>query len=250
MLTRTNKKSESGNVLFLILIAVALFAALSYVVTQSTRSGGGSTEREKNKLSSAQMTQYPTALRTAIIRMVLGGISVDNLAFDAPANFGSTSVNRLVFHPEGGAAAYQDAPADLSANGNTGLTWYYNAEFRIPSIGIDTDGTGNELIAFLPGVSAGICKQANDDLGITALIPTSGCTVVSGVPQIDPAVTDTELKKNFVINPGPAYTIPTTGIPIKGVGGTCTTIFDRKASGCFYENGQKQYVYYSVLLER
>ena len=97
------RQSERGNVLFLILIAVALFAALSYVVTQSTRSGGGSTEREKNILSSAQMTQYPTALRTAIIRQVLGGVAIETVLFNAPGTFGA-STNLEVFHPSGGGA--------------------------------------------------------------------------------------------------------------------------------------------------
>ena len=153
----TQRPSEKGNVLFLILIAVALFAALSYVVTQSTRSGGGSTEREKNILSSAQMTQYPTALRTSLIRLVLGGVGIEQVLFDAPGtgNF-AVSSNLEVFHPTGGGAGFQQAPADLSATGTSSLSWTFNAEFDIPGVGVDGPG-GNDVIAFLPGVSIGVC---------------------------------------------------------------------------------------------
>jgi hypothetical protein len=239
-----SRTGEKGNVLFLILIAVALFAALSYVVTQSTRSGGGSTEREKNILSSAQMTQYPTSLRTAIIRMVLGGVAVENLKFNAPGTAGFTTISsiQLVFHPQGGAVGHQDGPADLSATGNANLTWFYNANFHIPGVGIDTSG-GNEVIAFLPGVSSGICRQVNEEMGIS----TTGCTLEGGVPVIQTGVTEALVEASLVDavpfpgGPGPAVTPQ-----------GCTTNFNRQASACFYRGTAPtgEYVFFSVLLER
>lgn len=236
------RQSEKGNVLFLILIAVALFAALSYVVTQSTRSGGGSTEREKNILSSAQMTQYPTALRTSIIRMVLAGVAIENVKFDAPGTAGFTiSASQLVFHPQGGGATFQQAPAELSSSGNSQLNWTYNAEFDVPGIGIDGDG-GNDLIAFLPGVSSGVCRQVNEELGIDVSDCSAGMT--SGVPSVANAVTAT-----INLNMDNTYTFPTTNRPdFVGPAG-CTTVFNRQASGCFVDTTNR-FVFYSVLLER
>src|SRR5262245_7206132 len=121
------RRGESGNVLVLLLIAVALFAALSYAVTQSSRSGGGDATSEKSLVSAAQLTQYPAGIRTSIVRMLINGVDVNSLVFNTPADFGAgkdvddTStdpadvaiVKSAVFHPLGGGATYSAGPADL-----------------------------------------------------------------------------------------------------------------------------------------
>ncbi len=236
-----NRKSEKGNVLFLILIAVALFAALSYAVTQSTRSGGGSTEREKAILSSASMTQGPTAMRTALIRMVLGGVDVADLLFNTPSTFGAVSdKGLLVFHPTGGGAVYQRAPADLMTGQNQG-TWFYNASFDIPEIGTDGSG-GNDIIAFLPGVTTSVCRQVNEEFAIS----TTGCTLTAAVPNLAAAADETKVRTNLDSAGGAFPTADEDDIQGNG----CTS-FTGQPSGCFYssDNGGEN-VYYSVLLER
>lgn len=249
MKTNIKRGSEKGNVLFLILIAVALFAALSYVVTQSTRSGSGSTEREKNILSGAQMTQYPTALRTALIRMVLGGTPLELVKFNDPANFGSVaSLNHLVFHPQGGGAGYQDGDGTLSASGSSNLVWYFNGNFQVPGIGTtESSGRGgNEIIAFLPGISNGICKQTNESMGLVF----TGCTMAeSGIPTGVSALTQSVIDRT-ITDSYPFNSATSPGALLQGDGGGCA-VFTRKASGCFREGaGLQRNVYFSVLMER
>lgn len=157
-------KNQEGNVLFLILIAVALFAALSYAVTQSSRSGSGNANKEQASINAAQLTQYPAGVRTAVIRMVIGGTSVSSLQFNPPSgNYAGLTANSLgVFHPDGGGATYVQAPAGMMADGNPG-TWHFNAEFAIADIGT----TSRDYIAFLPGITEAVCDRVNEDLNIS-----------------------------------------------------------------------------------
>ena len=236
---QNRRKNESGNVLFLILIAVALFAALSYAVTQSTRSGGGSTEREKATLSSASMTQHPTGMRTAIIRMVLSGVDVASIAFNSPANFSGVSEELLVFHPNGGAAVYQQAPSDLMSSAGLG-TWFYNVNWDIPQIGTDGGG-GNDVIAFLPGITQAVCKQTNAEFAISVTDCTSNDSVV---PDLNAATTNTNIRDDM----DDSYTLP-VGDQEDLQNASCTA-FTGQPSGCFYDSDAAEYVFYSVLLER
>lgn len=233
---RKDARNESGNVLFLILIAVALFAALSYAVTQSSRSGVGDASNETNLISSAQVTQYPASIRTSVIRMVVSNnVDVATLNFDTPSNFATTcnaSPSRCVFHPSGGGAAYVGAPADIMENNAAGQ-WYFSGHYEVTNLGISTasNAAGNDIIAFLPGVKSSICSKINSELGI------GGDTIHS--TNLDPAAA-----AQFM---GTAYTIPASEINIGTAGGAAA--FDGQPFGCIEDSGG-DYIYYHVIVER
>ncbi len=243
--TPNERNGERGNVLFLILIAVALFAALSYAVTQSTRSGAGSSDNETGLINSAQLTQYPAGIRTAVVRMMIGGVDLGNLSFNPPSDFSNLGSNLQwgVFHPQGGGATYADGPIDVMAT-PPGV-WHYNMQNQIALVGT-TVGTGSptdtsaDLIAFLPGITKSVCNKINTELGL----PTS-----------DAAINET----NAVFNTGYTYTNDMVatgsgtppGVPTAPTGGTIdgpSNVFAGQPFGCFHTGSQ--YVYYHVLVER
>ncbi len=243
------RRSEKGNVLFLILIAVALFAALSYAVTQSTRSGGGSADREKSILSGASMTQHPTSLRTSVIRMILGGTDISALKFNAPSEAyftaGTTDTTELVFHPDGGGGLFQQAPADVMLGTGQG-DWFFNANFDIPQIGVTDTTTSNDLIAFLPGVNVGVCREVNEELNFVEDI--ADCTSADGViPDVNAGITEANIRENQDNVTG--FPAPANQEDLDNATGTCTA-FIGHPSGCFRDDVTGEYVFYSVLLER
>lgn len=233
----SGRQGESGNVLFLILIAVALFAALSYAVTQSTRSGGGTSDNETSLINSAQLTQYPAGVRTAVVRMIIGGTDVNNIEFNPPSNFvvGREAVE--VFHPTGGGATYANAPTEIMdpSGGNTGGVWIFNGENQINFIGTSDAGGPEQatadVIAFLSGVTQSICNRLNGELGISGAIPVeSGLDVTTLMDDSNPNICD-----------------PTCA---GGTIGGDVTALDGQPYGCFRNGGAGPYVYYHVLVER
>jgi hypothetical protein len=244
---RLNRKQERGNVLFLILIAVALFAALSYAVTQSSRSGGDAS-RETNILNAAQLTQYPTSVRTAILRLVIDGYQDTGLLFNNPAS--AVDAPNEVFSTIGGGAVYQFAPTEMmdTNGGNTAGRWFFNYEYEVPNIGRtpgDADVSGNELIAFLPEITESVCTRINIEANIMA----------STIDTI-PVVTFDATSGGFVAPPGNgvgAYKNILTSGDVTPAG---TVALDNTAGdltgqpfGCFRDSNGS-HVLYSVLLER
>lgn len=235
-------KAQKGNVLFLILIAVALFAALSYAVTQSSRSGSDAS-KETNVINTASLTQYPNAVRTSVLRMIISGYTPELLLFNKPDEFTGGGFTKFVaargvFHPQGGGAAYQSVPANLTLAGNAPIDWKFNINFEVPLLGLSesSSGNGNDLIAFAPGVAQSICGRVNKELHGSDVIP-----VVASAVTID---NDRTATTTDPADPAAEVAVLTAAAPNAGW-------FSNKAFGCF-ENGtaSKMYVFYYVLAER
>lgn len=93
---------QNGNALFLILIAVALFAALSYALTQSTR-GGGNIDREEQMIAQAVSEQCSASIDYAVNKLTLIlGCSTDDINYDIDSDAVDKSCH--VYEPEGGGA--------------------------------------------------------------------------------------------------------------------------------------------------
>ncbi len=152
--------------LFLILIAVALFAALSYAVVGTTRSGGGDGDvaATSDRLAAQQFIAYGDSVRLAVQRLRLSGVASSELDFGR-----SATGSRAVFHKDGGGALWIEPP--LPSKGPAGdYVW----NFELPSGGWGVQGVGSsahDSFIWIVGLKDGVCRELNRIMGHSSTIP-------------------------------------------------------------------------------
>lgn len=222
---------QRGNALFLILIAVALFAALSYAVTQSGR-GGGTVDKETAMIAAGQITQYPAGLRVAITRMIITGTAATTIVFTTP----STGLTTEVFDPAGGGAVSESPPGNIGnayggATGGTAGAWGYKdisdatLGYYVTGVGTDTDVTGRDALAYIYDISLSVCNQLNKGLGLAATPAGAG----NGFQA--------------ALNAG-------KGAATFGFGSNNIDAISGQAFACVQDLASDPYFYYHVLIER
>ncbi|MGB0719547.1 MAG: hypothetical protein ACPGRX_03685 [Bdellovibrionales bacterium] len=161
---RILKKNERGSALFLILIGVALFAALSYVVGGMLRSGDTSAlTGEKAKLHASEIMDYGRAVRQAVQELRINGCADTDISFENPVESGYTNGSNTacqVFHSAGGGFNWV-RPSDAL---NDGSAWLFTADNALADIGT----SAADLIMILPELPSKICDEINEMSGITA----------------------------------------------------------------------------------
>ena len=75
-------KEQSGNVIYYVLIAVALLAALSYVVAQSGRGGFSSITKDRAGLIASEILDYSNMIETAMGQLRLRGCGLEEVSFE------------------------------------------------------------------------------------------------------------------------------------------------------------------------
>lgn len=172
------RQTNKGNVLFLILIAVMLFAALTAAITKSEQ-GGSSMTKERSLISASDYMSYASNIEKAVGRMLSQDISENQLSFSTPnwlfndgtrietdAMFTScTTASCKVFNPGGGgieAKTFTDnQPASPAANdiksGHAGV-------FSLKITGVGT--ADYDLVLLIAVLDTDTCKAINNQLKI------------------------------------------------------------------------------------
>lgn len=167
-----------GNILFLILLAVVLFAALAYAVTSSIRGGGKDAAAENSIAAATQLINYAASYENAVMRMSMN-IPYQNIQYYTGTNSACADATCRIFSPTGGGIerAALDTKYVLnpsltggSANGNN---------WQIRLIKVENVGTAKPEIALVAfGIKKEICQAINQALGITT---SSSAGVPSGI---------------------------------------------------------------------
>lgn len=167
-----------GNALFLILIGVALFAALSYAVTQTGR-GGRDARNETIEIEASRLFTQMASIRSAVDRLTLLGCPKEQLSYEgAPGSYANqvkfpSDTDCLVFNGEGGGQAYQSPDVSLLNAAFSGAAGYGTMYFvrNISPSGACPTGYCNLVI--VPFVSDEVCLVVNRKLHGHDAIPLS-----------------------------------------------------------------------------
>lgn len=175
-------RHQRGNILFLILLAIVLFAALSYAVTNGTRvSDNGGMSNEAAESAAGDMLNWFAEIDLAVQRLrVIKGYPVEQINFrdnnnkdqiDGADIFNNTacpSTDCRVFYTDGGGVTsrffekYADPAADQNNSNNRIPGHHTYLAARVDHIGTPN----NDVVARIDSIKLPICKAVNRKLGL------------------------------------------------------------------------------------
>lgn len=163
LLKSPSASAQCGSALFMILIAVALFAALSFAISQQGDSGK-SLSSEKTRLLASDIFDMGNKMVDVVAQMRLRGVGINQISFTNTIvtgynNPACTTDKCKIFVYDGGGRDWETPAPDI----NGGTDWFYTGSLNIENMGT----TAADLVAILPNLSLSLCTQLNNMVGIT-----------------------------------------------------------------------------------
>ena len=182
---------QNGNALFLILIAVALFAALSYAVTNSGRGGSG-IDKETAEIEAAQIIQEVGRFRNAIMRLEIIDSSYGQVLFNDSATNdsgtcydGNTSITPCktigLFSDEMEQSTpyFSEKFRDPAYTSETSQVWNWFSNQLIVN-GVDVGTTASDEFLMLGRLNKEVCEAINKGLEGDSTIGTISNPIGAG----------------------------------------------------------------------
>lgn len=239
-----------GNVLFLVLIAATLFAALSYVVVHSSRSGGGGMKQYDMQNALDVTLNHVVSLRQSLQRMSIGGIPVSSLNARFPLSGGASCVAGEYPHdnPSCPIAGVNDVCKIYHPQG--GSVVFFSFAERYPDFAAATDCTASYLGKSYWGEGGEMGTDA-EDLIYSIKVTKEFCDFINkklGVALVDDYVGDGSTATPTVLDvftPLDGSVSPSNA----GLGGnTHATLLQGHEAGCWNSAAAGGYVFSSLIL--
>jgi len=164
-------KNAKGNALFLILIAVALFAALSYAVTNSGRGGGG-IDREQMELKVSEFLNIVSSIQAFYTRNEAMGyydqIIISDADLDTNGNVynpdGTTTTGATIGLFSGEGVPLQHVPREIrtaTVIADTSPSWAIFHNSRLRHGGTDVGTSLGDSFIWISAIDGEACKAIN-----------------------------------------------------------------------------------------
>lgn len=166
---------ETGNIVIYLLIALALFGALTLMMSRTNeQSEGQSTKDEQRILETNEILAYTAAVQGVLDQMIMSGTRYSNLDFINPssAGFNTGSAANKIFHPTGGGLNYQkyyikSACANPASSDPNDCGWFMTRNFNVPW----TPTSANDVILYAHKLKKEVCEGLNKKINGNVIIP-------------------------------------------------------------------------------
>ena len=224
------RNGAAGNMLLLVLIGIALFAALMFVITRENRYDVGATEDAA--LYAQQITSYAEKINGAVQNVMMQNhclasqISLANATVSGYTNGANTSCMIFDQTGAGGGMNFQSPPpqavdnVSFAAAGSPAATqagkYLFEGNVCVTHSGTGCSASVSELVLVMPWVTKSVCAAIDWITMKSTTIPTIATTTFDGT-KFTGTYTNT-------------YTI-TTNVPTYNPSGTTTY-----PNGCYYQS--------------
>lgn len=172
-------KNNSGNVMIIILVTIALFAALIFAFTRTNQQGGGNLTAQQSKMLAQELASFFNQVDMAVQKLRQKGCSETDISFANPKDTGAyVAANDPatapadgscdVFNSNGGKVTFNmdwsKYQVPVEEDGIVQPPNIYFRQTNASNVGIGT--STNDIMAHLNSVIPDICRAYNSVLGI------------------------------------------------------------------------------------
>lgn len=165
------KAHQKGNAMIYILIAVALFGALTLTLSrQNNNSDGQDLSDELIALYSTELLEYIASAQNVVDMMLSTGSTINDLDFILPndAAFNTPPNIHKVFHPQGGGLNYKaDIKSDIATDATS--QWAINQNINVEW----TTSASDDVLFTAYFINREICANINEKITGDPTIPTT-----------------------------------------------------------------------------